>query len=192
MKINLLTVGAFTVALAMPLGVCAQQSQYPAQGQYPSQQSRPTMPSPSKLQHRWMKRLERLNLSGDQQQHIQSLIDQYSQAHPEGSPRQPGSGRELRRQIMGVLTSDQQNQLRAQMRAYHAQMAQRRAQMQQQGGQNPQQDRDQQGPPDQQQQPYQQGPPNQQPPNQQPPNQGQPGGQEMPPDQGPPPGAPPA
>jgi hypothetical protein len=175
MKINLLTVGAFAVALAMPLGVCAQQSQYPApQGQYPAQQNRTTMPSPSKLQHRWMKRLERLNLSGDQQQHVQSLIDQYSQAHPEGSPRQPGSGRELRRQIMGVLTSDQQNQLRAQMRADHAQMAQRRAQMQQQGGQYPQQDRDQQGPPDQQQQPYQQGPTNQQPP-----------------DQGPPPGTPP-
>ena len=83
------------------------------------------MPSQARIQHRWTKRLSNLNLSGDQQQRIQSMINQYSQTHPEGSPRDPGAARELRRQVMGVLTNDQQNQLRQQMRARRAQMRQR-------------------------------------------------------------------
>src|ERR1700735_2759567 len=124
MKINLLAVGALAVALAMPLGVCAQQGQ--PQGMQGSQQA---TPSQAKIQRRWTKRLSGLNLSGDQQQHIQSLINQYSQSHPEGSPRDPNASRELRRQIMGSLNNDQQNQYHQQMKARREQSQQRRAQM---------------------------------------------------------------
>jgi len=185
MKINLLALSALAAVLAMPLGASAQQSQYPA----PTQSSN-GMPSQARLQHRWTRRLAHLNLSGDQQQRIQSLITQYSHSHPEGSPFQPGAGQDLRRQIMGVLNSDQQNQLQQEMRAHRAQMEQRRSQMQQGGQdqQNPDQQnpdqRYQQGPPDQQGAPDQQGPPDQQggPPDQGPPNQ-----QGPPPNQGPPP-----
>lgn len=158
MKQNLIAAAAFAVALALPLGVCAQQTQNPTQTQT---QSGRTVPSQAKLEHRWTKRLGSLNLSGDQQQRIQTLIQQYSQAHPEGSARDPSSSKELRRQIMGVLSSDQQNQLRQERKSRHQQNQQRSGQ----GGQNqgPSQQSPQGAPPDQQQ------PPGQQPPGQQPP-----------------------
>lgn len=176
MKTNLLAVGALAAALAMPLGASAQQDQ-----QYPgTPQGQTGAPSPARLQHRWMKRLSHLNLSNDQQQRIQSMIDQYSQAHPEGSASDPNAKRELRRQIMGVLTSDQQNQLQQELRAHRAAMQQRQSQGPPQQGQGPaQQD---QGPPQQQDQ----GPPQQQyqgPPQQ---DQGPPPGEQPPPDQAPP------
>ena len=179
MKFKFLTLGVLTVALAMPLGAAAQQSQPPATQQAQGR----TTPSETTIQHRWMKRLGGLNLSSDQQQHIQSLIDQFAQAHPQGSPRDPGAARALRAQIMGVLTSDQQSQ-------YHQQVAARRAQQAQRQGQPGQQ---YQGQPAQQyqgqyQQQYAQ-PPSGQGPDDQGPNQQGPGGQ-GPNDQ--PPGPPPA
>jgi hypothetical protein len=164
MKTNLFAVGAFAAALALPLAAGAQQSAYPQQNQYPAAQpqGQPGMPSQATIQRRWTRRLSRLNLSGDQQQRIQTLITQFSQAHPEGSQRVPGAGRELRRQIMGVLTNDQQNQLHQEMQARHAQMRQYRDQ-QYQGqpnqGQPPNQGQQPQGQPPYQGQPPQQGQP---------------------------------
>jgi hypothetical protein len=198
MKITFLAAGCLAVALAMPLGAYAQQSQ--PQGVTAQR----TTPSQAKLQHGWMKRLGKLNLSGDQQQRIQSMIGQYSQAHPQGSPRDREASRDLRRQILGVLNSDQQNQYREQMRAHREQMQQRHGQMQQQGGYQQQQgpgpqdqggpqggQQYQGGPPDQGPQggqQYQGGPPDQGPQSQgSPPDQG-PQSQGPPPDQGPPPG----
>ena len=174
MKINLLAAGAFAAALAMPLAVCAQQG--PPAGATQGYRHHGT-PGLGRLQHRWTRRFGGLNLSGDQQQRVQSILNQYSQAHPEGSAVDRDANRELRRQLMGVLSTDQQSQYHQQMRARREQMRQRRAQMQQQGGQQ----QYQQGAPDQQ---YRQAPPNQQyqqgPPNQQ--------YQQGPPDQqGPPP-----
>jgi hypothetical protein len=180
MKINLLAVSAFAAALAFPLGVSAQQSQPPPAAQQYGHRSS----DPAKLQHRWMKRLSKLNLSGDQQQRVQSILDQYSQAHPAGSPPDRNASRALRQQLMGVLTPDQQNQYHQAMRAHREQMQQHRAQMQQgPGGQQ----QYQQG-----QQQYQQGPPQDQsgPPDQRPPDQqGPPPDQQGPPpdQQGPPP-----
>jgi Spy/CpxP family protein refolding chaperone len=154
MKITFLATGALAVALAMPLGAYAQQTQPPG-----ATAQRTTTPSQAKLQHGWMKRLGNLNLSGDQQQRIQSMINQYSQAHPEGSPRDREAGRELRRQILSVLNSDQQNQYHQQMRARREQMQQRQGQMQQgsQGGPQDQGGPQYQGGPDQG--PQGQGPP---------------------------------
>jgi len=200
MKINLLSAAAFVVALAMPLGASAQQNQTPGgRGQHAT-----TTPSQAKISHRWQKRLGSLNLSGDQQQRVQSLIDRYSQDHPEGSPRDPNASRELRKQIMGVLNSDQQNQYHQEMRQRHAQGHHRSGSDQNQGVQqqqyqgNPQyQGGPQQyqgGPQQGGQQQYQGGPGPYQ--GQGPPQgeQGPPPGEQGPPqDQGPPPGnAPPA
>ena len=171
MKITFLAAGAFAVALAMPLGAYAQQNQPPG-----ATAQRTTTPSQAKLQRGWMKRLGSLNLSGDQQQRIQSMINQYSQAHPEGSPRDREAGRNLRRQILSVLNSDQQNQYHQQMRARREQMQQRNGQMQQ-GSQG--------GPQDQAAPQYQGGPQDQGPQGQGPPPDQGPQGQGPPPDQGP-------
>jgi hypothetical protein len=163
---NVLAVGAFAVALvAMPLGVYAQQGQPPA-----SAHGRP-MPSEAQLQHRWAKRLGDLNLSSDQQQHIQSLIHEFSQAHPQGSAPDREANREFRRQLMGQLSDDQRNQFRQERQAHRAQL-QQRGQMQggpdQQGapqgppqGQGPPPDQGQGQSPDQGQAPPDQAPPSQ-------------------------------
>jgi hypothetical protein len=191
MKINLLTVGALAVALAAPVGASAQQAQA---GQQPGASTRHhhTTPSAAKIQHRWMKRFGHMNLSGDQQQRIQSMVEQYSQGHPAGSPIDRNASKELHRQIMGVLSSDQQNRYQQERQARRAQMQQRQGQSQGQGqganyqGQEPQQQY--QGQPNGGQYPQQQfqGQPNQGPPGQgPPPDQGPPQGQ-GPPDQQPP------
>jgi Spy/CpxP family protein refolding chaperone len=139
MKINLLAAGILAAALAMPIGVYAQQTAAPATRSHSQ-----NMPSEGHLQQHWARRLRTLNLSNDQQQRIQSIIHEYSQSHPEGSPRGHGAMRELRRQLMGTLTGDQQNQFRQMHRGRNH----RQGQMQ--GGY-------QQGAPDQ----YQQGMPDQ-------------------------------
>jgi hypothetical protein len=99
--------------------------------------------------------MRHLNLSNDQQQRIQSIIHEYSQSHPEGSPRGHGAMRELRQQVMGALTPDQQNEFRQQMRAHRGKGHKGQTQGEyQQGGP----DQYQQGMPDQQYPQYQQGP----------------------------------
>jgi hypothetical protein len=186
MKTTFLAAGAFVVALAVPsLDAYAQQTQ--PQGVNAQQR---TTQSPASLTQRWMKRLGNLNLSGDQQQRIQSMINQYSQAHPQGSPRDRDASRDLRRQIMSVLSSDQQSQYHAEMRARHEQMQHQHGQQQGQPQDQGPQDQGPQGqgpPPDQG--PQGQGPPPDQGPQGQgpPPDQG-PQGQGPPPDQGQPPG----
>jgi hypothetical protein len=171
MKTTFLAAGAFIVALAVPsLGAYAQQNQPPG---VTAQQR--TTPSSANITQRWMRRLGNLNLSGDQQQRIQSMINQYSQAHPQGSPRDREASRSLQRQILSVLSSDQQSQYRAQMRARREQMHQGHAQTQQQGPSGQPQDQGPQGQGPQDQGPQGQGPP---------PDQG-PQGQGPPPDQGP-------
>ena len=123
MKIKLLAASAFAAALALPLGASAQQYQAPR-----SYAGSHGNPSPARMQRHWARRLGGLNLSGDQQQRIQSMINQYAQSHPQGSPRDPGAERAFRHQLMGVLSPDQQNAYRQQMRARRAQMRQRQMQ----------------------------------------------------------------
>ena len=74
MKMNLFAAGAFALALAMPLGAYAQQAAPSASRAYGNK----TVPSEAKLQRHWAKRFGGLNLSGDQQQRIQSIIHQYA------------------------------------------------------------------------------------------------------------------
>jgi Spy/CpxP family protein refolding chaperone len=184
MKTTFLAAGAFVVALAVPsLGAYAQQSQ--PQGITAQQR---TTQSPGSLTQHWMRRFGNLNLSGDQQQRIQSMINQYSQAHPQGSPHDRDASRALRHEIMSVLNSDQQSQYRAEMRARHEQTQHQRGQQQGPSGQPQDQGPQGQGPPPDQG-PQGQGPPPDQGPQGQgpPPDQG-PQGQGPPPAQGPPPG----
>jgi len=184
MKMKLLAAGALAVALVAPLGAYAQQGQAPA---YPRHAR--AMPSEARLQQHWARRFGNLNLSQDQQQRIQSMIHQYSQAHPEGTAPDREANREFRRQLMSQLSDDQRNQYRQQMRARHQQMMQRRQQMQGQPGQGYPQGQPGQG--------YPQGQPGQGYPQGPAPYQGAPQGegpQGPPPDQGqgPPDQAPPS
>lgn len=58
-----------------------------------------------------MQRFAALGLSDQQKTQIQSLLDQFHQAHPKGSPRDPQAMQTLRSQIHALLTPAQQQQL---------------------------------------------------------------------------------
>jgi Spy/CpxP family protein refolding chaperone len=115
--------------VALPAGVYAQQSEQPAQTQpQPSASGRPNM----HVYRRWSQLLSGVNLTDQQHDRIQSLLDQYSDAHPPGAPFDRQATRALRDQIFSVLTPDQQTQVRQQARTLSAQAKQRRLQEQQQ------------------------------------------------------------
>ena len=62
-----------------------------------------------------------LNLTQDQQSKIQTIMQQYRQAHPKGSTPDPNARKAMRDQIDAVLTPQQLDQLkaeRAQMRQH--------------------------------------------------------------------------
>jgi len=61
---------------------------------------------------RMMQRFASLNLSAQQRTQVQNLIDQFHQAHPKGSPRDPQAIQALHSQINDVLTPAQQEQLK--------------------------------------------------------------------------------
>jgi len=161
MNTKTLAIGALAIAFALPLGASAQQypeqqQQSQQQQQYPRQQRHErTMPNEGRLQQRWNRRIRGLNLSSDQQQRMQSLIHEYSQNHPQGSSPDRAAGRELHRQLMGMLSPDQRNQLRELRRQRRAHMMQQRGDMQQ-GGNRQQYGPEQQYPQNQQ---YPQAPP---------------------------------
>lgn len=131
---KLFALAALAAALSLPVAVSAQQAPAPVMQQAPGgTQSTP------KIYRRWSRLLNGVNLSNQQHDQIQSLLDQYAQAHPAGSQRVRGAARQLREQIFGILTPQQQSQVQQtmqQMRAQHQQMRQQRQQQtppQQQG-----------------------------------------------------------
>jgi Spy/CpxP family protein refolding chaperone len=125
---KLIALAALAAALSLPVAVSAQQApQYPSTTQAPAG----TQPLP-KVYKRWSRLLGNVNLSDQQHQQIQNLLDQYSQAHPAGSQRDPQAARQLRDSIFGVLTPDQQTQVRQTMQTLRAQRHQRRQQLRQQ------------------------------------------------------------
>jgi hypothetical protein len=157
---RLLIAGGLAASLALPLAASAQQAPqpygYPQQpygapqqpGPYqqaPGQRPNQTTPSAYRLQQQFARRFQDLNVTSQQQQQIGALIAQFSQSHPEGSPRDPLAMKQLRQQILAVLTPQQQNQYEQERAAMQVQRAQRRQQrlmqQQQQGqqaGQQPQ------------------------------------------------------
>ena len=117
-------------ALAWPLAALAQQDQQPPQGAAPQAQgAQPeaprerVTPSEAVMQRRWGRHLNTLNLSTQQQQQIQSLISQYAKAHAAGSPLDLEARHTLEQQIYGLLTPDQQNQLRQERQEMRQQRA---------------------------------------------------------------------
>lgn len=69
-------------------------------------------PTEQKLYDRTMRRFASLGLSPQQQQQIQSLVAQFSQTHPAGSPLDPEAMRTLRQSMLAVLTPQQRDTLR--------------------------------------------------------------------------------
>lgn len=62
-----------------------------------------------------MRRFDALNLSADQKARIQTILQQFRQAHPAGSPRDPQAMASLHDQIKAVLTPEQQQKLEQMM-----------------------------------------------------------------------------
>jgi hypothetical protein len=162
--------GVFGASLALPLAASAQQSPqqpYPQQ-QQPQQPGTPNQPGPRNLttpsvyalQAQFGRIFANLGITAPQQAQITSLINSFAQTHPEGSPRDRKGMKELRQEILSILTPQQQaqyEQARAALAVQRAQQHQQRLQQQQQ---------QQQGQAQQQGQPPYQGspvPPQQQP-----------------------------
>ncbi|MBV8284682.1 MAG: hypothetical protein JO175_08535 [Candidatus Eremiobacteraeota bacterium] len=136
---KLTALAALLAALALPVGVSAQEA-----GQQPAvTQQQPAAQSTPRIYRRWSQLLRGITLSDDQHDKIQNFLDQYAQSHPAGSPRDPQGARQLRDNIFNVLTPDQQTQFKQQMAQMRAQrlahQQQRREQQQQNPQQNPQQ-----------------------------------------------------
>jgi len=96
------TVLAGLLAAGLSLPVVAQAQQGPP-------------PPPPQSQHGdWMmRRFSDLNPTDAQKSQIQTLMQNYRQAHPRGSTPDPDARKQLRAQIDAVLTPDQRAQLKA-------------------------------------------------------------------------------
>lgn len=99
--------GALAVAIGLPIVGCAQQA--------PAQSSPGASQNAYGHHHGGMRWLQGVNLSDQQKQQIQTLVQQYRQAHPQGSQPDPQARKQLRDQIMNVLTPDQRAQVQANM-----------------------------------------------------------------------------
>lgn len=129
MKIASLAV--LLTALSLPIAVSAQVIQ-----QAPVQAQAGQQGQAAAQYRRWTQRLSGINLSAQQQQQVQRLLDQFAAQHPPGSPRDKAGTHALRDQILAVLNPQQQMQLHQNMQALKAQHMQRR--MQEQGQMQPQ------------------------------------------------------
>ena len=126
---KLFALAALAAALSLPIAVGAQQAApQPATQQAPAgaQQATP------KVYRRWSRLLNGVNLSNQQHNQIQNLLDQYAQAHPAGSQRVRGAARQLHDQIFGILTQQQQTQVQQNVQQVRAEHQQRRRELQQQ------------------------------------------------------------
>jgi Spy/CpxP family protein refolding chaperone len=139
---QLLIAGGLAASLALPVAASAQQAPQPAYGQQqpqqapnpyqPGQGQNQTTPSAYQMERQFGRQMQNLNVTGQQQQQISSLINTYAQQHPEGSPRDRASMKQLRQEILSVLTPQQQAQYEQERAALATQRAQRHQQMVQQ------------------------------------------------------------
>lgn len=86
-----------------------------------AQTQQPPPPAQSQNGDRMMRRFSDLNLTDAQKSQIQTLTQNYRQAHPRGSAPDPDARKQLRRQILGVLTPDQRAQLKSDEATFRAQ-----------------------------------------------------------------------
>ena len=86
-------------------------------------QNRPRVtPTQQKIYDRMMRRFGALGLSPQQQGQMQSLIGQFSQTHPAGSPLDTEAMHQLHRSILQVLTPQQFDTLRQENEQRRGQM----------------------------------------------------------------------
>ncbi|HEX8805688.1 MAG TPA: Spy/CpxP family protein refolding chaperone [Candidatus Aquilonibacter sp.] len=110
LRVTLLA-GLIAASLALP--AVAQQQQQPsppAQGQPGGQGG-----------NRMMRMFDGLNLTDQQKSQIQTIMQNFRQAHPPGTPPDPAARKQLMDQINGVLTPDQRTKLQANMEKYREQ-----------------------------------------------------------------------
>jgi Spy/CpxP family protein refolding chaperone len=132
--------GSLAASLALPVAVSAQQAPQPPAGasqQAPNpfqkgQGMQQTTPSAYQIQRQIGRQMQDLNVTTAQQSQITTLINTYSQAHPEGSPRDRASMKQLREEILSVLTPQQQAQYEQERAALATQRAQKHQQQVQQ------------------------------------------------------------
>jgi periplasmic protein CpxP/Spy len=104
--------GLMVASLTIP-AVAQQQQQSPPSGQ-PQQYQRGGSD--------WMmRRFSDLNLTDQQKSQIQTIMQNFRQAHPPGSPPDPDARKQLRDQINAVLTPDQRTKLQADEAKFRAQ-----------------------------------------------------------------------
>lgn len=125
---SLLLPVALGAALLAPVAVLAQQAgQAPAQGVLGTAGQRHGH-GRHRHRHGFMRMLKGVTLSDQQKTQMQQIMQQYRQAHPRGTLTDPQArkqaGRQLRMQLMDVLTPAQQAQVKQNMQ----QMRERRAQ----------------------------------------------------------------
>ena len=114
---RLLLSGALALGLLWPVASLAQQSSGTVTGPAASA-------SPNAGYGRgggMMAALRDLNLSDAHMQQIKQIRDQYRQAHPQGSPRDPQAMQTMRQAVLKVLTPAQRTQFEAKMQALRAQ-----------------------------------------------------------------------
>lgn len=99
--------GALAVAIGLPIVGCAQQA--------PAQSQPAASPGAYGHHHGGMRWLQGVNLTDQQKQQIQTLTQQYRQAHPRGSSPDPQAREQLRTQVMNVLTPAQRAQVQKNM-----------------------------------------------------------------------------
>ncbi len=142
---KIVSLAVLLAALTLPAAVSAQVAQQPST-QAPAPQGQA-----AHEYRRWTKRLTGINLSTQQQQQVQGLLDQFASQHPAGSPRDEAGSHALRDRIFAVLNPQQQAQLQQTIQAMKAQQGQRRMQGQPMGQPQPVQQmppmQPQQGPP---------------------------------------------
>jgi periplasmic protein CpxP/Spy len=109
-------------ALIAPVAVFAQQAnQVPAPAQ---QQTQGQWQGHRHGGHRFMRMLKGVNLSDQQKTQMRQLMQQFRQAHPEGSPPDRQAREQLHQQMLNILTPQQ----RAQVQQNMQQMRERRQQ----------------------------------------------------------------
>ena len=109
-------------AVIVPSVGLAQQTQPQPDAQVQPQSAAPLQAARVR-RHRgfFMQALRSVGLSDQQKTQIQQLVAQYRQAHPAGSARDPQARKQLRDQILGVLTPQQQTELKAKLAQLRAQ-----------------------------------------------------------------------
>lgn len=102
---------AFAAAVLIPAGAFAQQTADPA----PAASAAPGQWGGHRHHAGFMRAMRGLNLTDQQKTQIKQLVQQFRQAHPRGSQPDPEARKQLRQQILGVLTPAQQAQLKTNM-----------------------------------------------------------------------------